>query len=61
MIVAGKDCSDCIFYEKIDKFYSHCSARDKKYHYGQWVPCEDKKTSDVQLMFDKKDEKDGDE
>ena len=46
MIVAGKDCQSCIYNEPIDKFYNHCKARDKKYHYGQWVPCEDKRESD---------------
>ena len=42
MITAGKECEDCRYYEPIDKFYSKCTARDKKYHYGQWVPCNDK-------------------
>lgn len=42
MITAGKECEDCRYYEPIDKFYSRCTARDKKYHYGQWVPCNDK-------------------
>lgn len=54
MIVAGKDCQDCIYYEPIDKFYNKCTARDKKYHYGQWVPCEDKKPLEVQLLFEQK-------
>ena len=54
MIVAGKECQDCIYYSQIDKFYSHCSARDKKYHYGQWVPCEDKKPLELQLLFEQK-------
>lgn len=49
MIVAYKECQDCIYYSPIDKFYCHCSARDKKYHYGQWVPCEDKKPLEVAL------------
>ena len=52
MIVAGKECQDCIYYSQIDKFYSHCSARNKKYHYGQWVPCEDKKPLDVTLPIE---------
>jgi len=54
MIVAGKECQDCIYYSQIDKFYSHCSARNKKYHYGQWVPCEDKKPLELQLLFEQK-------
>ena len=49
MIVAYKECQDCVYYSPIDKFYCHCSARDKKYHYGQWVPCEDKKPLEVTL------------
>ena len=52
MIVAGKECQDCIYYSQIDKFYSHCSARNKRYHYGQWVPCEDKKPLDVTLPIE---------
>ena len=52
MIVAYKECQDCIYYSPIDKFYCHCSARDKKYHYGQWVPCEDKKLLEVTLLDD---------
>ena len=52
MIVAYKECQDCIYYSPIDKFYCHCSARDKKYHYGQWVPCEDKKPLDVTLPIE---------
>lgn len=52
MIVAGKDCQDCIYYEPIDKFYNKCTARNKKYHYGQWVPCEDKKPLDVTLPIE---------
>lgn len=55
MITAGKDCIDCIYYEPIDKFYSRCTARDKRYHYGQWVPCNDKKSSDIQAMFEQKE------
>ena len=54
MIVAGKDCQDCIYYEPIDKFYNKCTARDKRYCYGQWVPCEDKKPLEVQLLFEQK-------
>lgn len=58
MIVAGKDCQSCIYNEPIDKFYNHCKARDKKYHYGQWVPCEDKRESDIQAFFIQKKEED---
>ena len=41
-ITAYKDCKNCKYLEVIDKFYMHCTARDKKYMYGQAVPCEDK-------------------
>ena len=41
-ITACKDCKDCKYFEMIDKFYMKCNARDKKYMYGQTVPCEDR-------------------
>lgn len=41
-ITACKDCKGCIYFEMIDKFYMHCKVRDKKYMYGQSIPCEDK-------------------
>ena len=42
MITACKDCKNCKHFEMLDKFYMKCHARDKKYMYGQSVPCEDK-------------------
>ena len=41
-ITACKDCQDCKYFEMLDKFYMRCHARDKRYHYGQWVPCDDR-------------------
>ena len=41
-IVACKDCKNCKYFEMLDKYYMGCHARNKKYMYGQWVPCEDK-------------------
>ena len=49
IILAYKECEDCIYFQKIDKFNMICQKREKKYLYGQWVPCEDKKTLDVTL------------
>lgn len=54
MIVACKDCSDCKYFEMLDKFYMRCHARDKRYHYGQWVPCDDK----IEGIFEKGDAED---
>ena len=41
-ITAYKDCLNCANFAQIDKFNMHCKARDKKYLYGQAVPCDDK-------------------
>lgn len=54
-ITAFKDCTKCQFFEQIDKYNMHCKARDKKYMYGQTVPCEDFKKSD-QKKGEKTDE-----
>ena len=42
-ITACKDCKDCMYFTMLDKFHMTCLARDKKYMYGQAVPCDDKK------------------
>ena len=43
-ITAYKDCLKCANFAPIDKFNMQCKARDKKYLYGQAVPCDDKIT-----------------
>lgn len=52
IILAYKECEDCIYFQKIDKFNMICQKREKKYLYGQWVPCEDKKPLDVTLPIE---------
>ena len=50
MILAGKDCADCVysvFYHRVlpdgtSRDKSYCFARNKEYFYGQCIPCEDK-------------------
>lgn len=47
IIVAGEDCEKC-FYGTIDnsnksKIVVNCSYKNKKYIWGQYVPCDDKK------------------
>ena len=47
MIIAGPDCSNCI-YSTINDYDTArikvvCTARGKEYWYGQCIPCEDKK------------------
>ena len=32
-----------MYFTMLDKFHMTCLARDKKYMYGQAVPCDDKK------------------
>lgn len=41
-ITAYKDCQNCQYFVQVDKFYMNCIARNKKYMYGQSVPCSDK-------------------
>ena len=41
-ITAYKDCLKCANFAPIDKYNMQCKARDKKYLYGQSVPCDDK-------------------
>ena len=53
MITACKDCANCKHFEMLDKFYMMCHAREKKYMYGQSVPCNDK-----EKITKKKKEKD---
>lgn len=55
-ITAYKDCKGCIHLEEIDKYYMHCKARDKKYMYGQSIPCDDKEKNNKK----KENKKDGD-
>ena len=42
-ITAYKDCKGCMYFTMLDKFHMTCLARNKKYTYGQAVPCDDKK------------------
>ena len=59
-ITACKDCVDCKYYERLDKFYMLCHARDKKYHYGGWIPCNDKEEGFfVKEDYEPTDEKKG--
>jgi hypothetical protein len=47
MIIAGKDCEKCAYSQINDSdkgnIVVHCEARDRIYHWGQYVPCEDLK------------------
>lgn len=45
MIIIGKDCEDCEF-ATFDGNKVLCEVREKKYYYGQCIPCEDKKKKD---------------
>lgn len=54
IIIAYKECTNCMHFNAIDKYYMKCTARNKKYLYGQWVPCEDKKPLELQLLFEQK-------
>lgn len=44
--IMGKYCEDCKYctIDESNKAWIkvHCSARNKTYHYGQCIPCEDK-------------------
>ena len=46
MIIIGKDCEDCKYatFDNSNKVYS--GQRDKKYYYGQCIPCEEKEKKD---------------
>ncbi len=55
-ITAYKNCKGCMHFEMIDKFYMHCKARDKKYMYGQSVPCDDKDKNNKKKKESKTDE-----
>jgi len=52
MIIAGDDCKDCKYATVDDtdvaRVIVYCDARDKKYYYGQCIPCEDKVKVDLQ-------------
>ena len=55
-ITAYKDCKECVYLERIDPYYMHCKVRDKKYMYGQSVPCDDKEKSNKKEKGEKKNE-----
>lgn len=42
MLVAGRDCDGCVHAEIKERGDVFCHLRNKKYFYGQYVPCEDK-------------------
>lgn len=43
IIIAGEDCEDCrysdIREESASKIYVFCGIKEKRYYYGQCVPC----------------------
>lgn len=45
MLIAGADCEDCRFCYSENKNMVFCSVRNKKYYYGQYVPCTYKEQS----------------
>lgn len=45
MIIIGKDCEDCKF-ATFDGNKVYCEQREKKYYYGQCIPCEEKEIKD---------------
>lgn len=42
MIIVGDDCTNCKFYSSPNNHTVICKARNKKYFYGQSIPCVDK-------------------
>ena len=46
IIIAGQDCDNCIYAtveeETKGRVKIHCDARDRRYWWGQNVPCDDK-------------------
>ncbi len=43
MIIMGKDCVNCKYYQRLDRLHIKCWVKDKKYIWGQSVPdCESK-------------------
>lgn len=46
MIIVGNDCEKCkyctIEEESKARVYVYCEAREKKYIYGQCIPCDDR-------------------
>lgn len=43
MIIVGTDCEECKYYDgNIINNMVICEARNKKYYYGQCIPCDDK-------------------
>lgn len=45
MIIAGADCKGCMFLEDNTESTNKitCKAKNKKYYYGQCIPCDDKR------------------
>lgn len=42
MLVAGRDCENCVHADIKESGDVFCHHRNKKYFYGQYVPCDDK-------------------
>lgn len=42
MLVAGRDCENCVHADIKESGDVFCHYRNKKYFYGQYVPCDDK-------------------
>lgn len=42
-ITVGKDCEECAYCEMGAKNTVKCTAKNKTYYFGQYVPCEEKK------------------
>lgn len=41
MMIMGKDCAGCKYYQRIDKLHVKCWIKNKQYIWGQSVPdCE---------------------
>ena len=41
MLVAGRDCENCVHADIKESGDVFCHYRNKKYFYGQYVPCDD--------------------
>lgn len=44
IIIAGKDCEDCRYSDIVDEskseVYIFCGIKNKRYFYGQCIPCD---------------------
>ena len=44
IIIAGKDCEDCRYSDIVEeskaRIYVFCGIKDKRYFYGQNIPCD---------------------